>query len=75
MGQTSVCAVTGDVEGRGGEEQSHDEVWMLVFVPVPAGNVPSREKIGGGGEGSTLGRRSEAHLSLLSGHQGAAGQV
>lgn len=40
---------------------------MLIFLPAPAGNVPSQEKIRGGSEG---GRRSKAHLSLLSGNRG-----
>lgn len=43
---------------------------MRIFVPVPAGNVPSQEKIRGGKRRSRRGRRSKAHLSLLSGNQG-----
>lgn len=50
MGQPSSALSQG--MGRGGEEQILDEVWMLIFVPVPAGNIPSREKIGGGGKGA-----------------------
>lgn len=42
-------------EGKGVEEESHEEVWMLIFLPVPTGNVPSQEKIGGGGEGAQEG--------------------
>lgn len=35
---------------------------MLIFVPVPAGNVPSQEKIRGGSEGA----REGADLKLIS---------
>lgn len=48
---------------EGGEEESHEEVWMLIFVPVPAGNLPSQKKIGGGGgEGAHEG----GYLKLIS---------
>lgn len=66
MGQTSVFAVASALspgtEREGGEEERHEEVWMLIFVPVPAGNVPSQEKIGGGGEGA----REGGDLKLIS---------